>query len=162
MTEAIEFLPCQLEKIDAYLKVARSIAIGIGPGRVERVYHRAFEIYLTNLRSTFESEEQFTIKFHCPISRLDYIVANERLDLRTIDDDAPFIFELKAISKVDDACFIQLIHYMEHFSYTFGAVVNFGIKSWQFTVVYRAPNGTYHLYDPQTRAVTDAPRHKYI
>ena len=161
--EPVAFNKEEEAAIEFHLQTAREVANLVGVGRVERVYHNAINLVLSESGVSFESEEQYAIKYTSPRTQLVHVLANERVDIRTFGCAVPFILELKAVAKIDDGCYIQLIHYMVHFDYRFGAVINFGTKNWQMMVVHRsAADGKFYLYDPLTRAVLSAPRHSYF
>ena len=162
MAEETPSLPTQeKEAIAFYYGLARKVAQGIGPGRCERVYHNALSVLLTENKIPHESEEQFAIKFESPDTRLQYVVGNERLDVRTLGG-AGIILELKAVAKIDDAAVVQLVHYMNRAgSPPIGAVVNYGLKQFQFVAVFHRL-GQFYTYDPVTEIVLLAPRHTYL
>ena len=152
--------PQEKEIVSFYYCLAREVAKGVGPGRCERVYHNAISALLAEKKIPHESEEQFAIRFESPETKFQYVVGNERLDIRTFGD-AGIILELKAVAKIDDAAVVQLVHYMNRVgSPPIGAVVNYGLKQFQFLAVF-ARLDRYYTYDPVTEIVLLAPRHTY-
>ncbi len=105
----------------------------LGNGFPEVVYQRAFELELLQNGIAFQRELELDIyyKEHSqPIGtrRVDFLVENK------------VIVELKAIGKLEDGHYAQIINYLKAFKHEVGLLINFGEKSLTWKRVALSPS----------------------
>ena len=102
----------------------------LGNGFLEAVYHEALEKEFRNRNIPFESQKQFDIYYK-----------NEILDKKYIADMICYgkvIIELKAVDKLSDEHYSQVINYLKASKLILGILINFGSKSLEFKrVIYK-------------------------
>lgn len=102
----------------------------LGNGFLEAVYHESLEKEFRNRSIPFESQKQF-----------DIFYKNEMLDKKYIADMICYgkiIIELKAVDKLSDEHYSQVINYLKASKLILGILINFGSKSLEFKrVIYK-------------------------
>ena len=102
----------------------------LGNGFLEAVYHEALEKELRNRSIPFESQMQFDIYYK-----------NEILNKKYIADMICYgkiIIELKAVDKLSEEHYSQVINYLKASKLILGILINFGSKSLEFKrVIYK-------------------------
>jgi GxxExxY protein len=102
----------------------------LGNGFLEAVYHEALEKEFRNRNIPFESQKQFDIYYK-----------DEILDKKYIADMICYgniIIELKAVDKLSDEHYSQVINYLKASKLILGILINFGSKSPEFKrVIYK-------------------------
>jgi len=104
------------QQISQLVFIASDIYSSLGPGYNEVIYHRAFEVALRLSNVPYESEVITPVyyKAHC--------VGHGRVDIKLSN----IIIELKAINNLNNDAIIQTKNYMNHYSISYGLIVNFG------------------------------------
>jgi len=137
------------EKLGRLTGFCAEVGVGLGKGHVEAHYQQALCVELQEAGIRYVAEEVMPILYKGrPLGG----TCNARLDVM-LHSFLPFIFELKAVSKICPEHHWQLVRYMIHKGIPYGAVVNFsqsdrGPLEIQFIVNNR---GSYWLYDPSTQ-----------
>jgi GxxExxY protein len=132
-------------KMNRLSSLCLEVASNLGKGQVEGVYQQAlgFELQDAGIKHTFEETIPILYKGRavggCHSLRIDVILLSY----------LPFIFELKAISKITSFNHWQLVRYMTYKKINLGAVVNFnqserGPLEIHFVVYHE---GNHYLYD---------------
>jgi GxxExxY protein len=140
------------EKLAKLTDLCVQVASGLGKGYVEGVYQQALGVELQEAGIRYMSEEPMPITYKgLPLGGGHSI----RLDVMLLNY-LPFIYELKAVSKICPEHHWQVVRYMTYKDVSYGAVVNFsqsdrGSLEIQFVVKH---NGTHWLYDPVTERGT--------
>ena len=102
----------------------------LGNGFLEAVYHEALEKEFRNRNIPFESQMQFDIYYK-----------GEILDKKYIADVICYgkiIIELKAVDKLSEEHYSQVINYLKASKLILGILINFGSKSLEFKrVIYK-------------------------
>ena len=133
------------EKLTKLAGLCAEVGAGLGKGHVEAHYQQALCVELQEAGIRYVAEEVMPIIYKGrPLGG----TCNARLDVM-LHNYLPFIFELKAVSKICPEHHWQLVRYMAHKGTPYGAVVNFsqsdkGPLEIQFVVLY---GGTHWLYD---------------
>ena len=100
------------QAIGAALAVHREL----GPGFLEGVYHAAMQVSLTHRSVPFESQVPVNINFEgefVGLARIDLIVGHS------------LVLELKAVEKLHEVHFAQLMSYLRATSIRVGLLLNF-------------------------------------
>jgi GxxExxY protein len=145
----IELPPGDMEKLVKLAGLCAEVGGGLGKGHVEAHYQQALCVELQEAGIRYVAEEVMPIIYK---GRALGGTCNARLDIM-LHNFLPFIFELKAVSKICSEHHWQLVRYMAHKGTPYGAVVNFsqsdkGPLEIQFIALYR---GSHWLYDPATQ-----------
>ena len=104
-------------------RIAEDIWQSLGPGYSESVYHSAFEVALRRQGWYYETERIV------PVYYRHQNVGHVRADL-IIDRTA--VIELKAISRLNEVCRIQIRNYMKLLGLRRGYLINFPDRVGQF------------------------------
>ena len=140
------------EKLGKLTDLCVQVASGLGKGYVEGIYQQALCVELQEAGIRYMSEEPMPITYKgLPLGGGHSI----RLDIALLSY-LPFIYELKAVSKICPEHHWQVVRYMSYKDVPYGAVVNFnqserGPLEVQFVVKH---NGSHWLYDPVTERGT--------
>ena len=139
--------PCVKEKLIILADICKEVACTLKKGRVEVVYQAAVCQELQMRHIPFVSEETIQILYKgkfVGIERIDVCVDSSFLG------SSGFVYEFKATSTdIKPENVWQVISYLNHKGYDYGAVVNFtqnvkGSLEIQFVV---RKNGIWHLVD---------------
>ena|SRR5688500_7099781 len=95
----------------------------IGCGFLEKVYHRALEIELSNRKIPFATERDMNIYYK------NHKVGGRRVDLFVYNHIS---VELKAVSLLDNTDLAQAINYLQAFKIDIGLIINFGARKLEF------------------------------
>jgi len=88
----------------------------LGPGFLEKTYHRAVEVELAHQGVHFESEKEIKLRYrdkHIGIDRLDLVVENE------------LVVELKTVDELHKKHYAQVRSYLKAAKKPVGLLVNF-------------------------------------
>ena len=136
------------EKLNKLTGYCVEVATGLGKGHVEGTYQEALCFELQEACISYTSEEPMPIYYRGrPLGgghtmRLDVVLRNF----------LPFIYELKAVSKICPEHHWQLVRYMTYKRYEYGAVVNFNQSDkgpLEIQLIVANESGHW-LYDPVT------------
>jgi GxxExxY protein len=133
------------DKLKRLVALCVEVGAGLGKGHVEAHYQQALCVELQEAGIRYVSEEVMPILYKGrPLGG----TCNSRLDVM-LHSFLPFIYELKAVSKICPEHHWQLVRYMAHKAVPYGAVVNFsqserGPLEVQFIVL---DGGKHWLYD---------------
>ena len=133
------------EKLSKLADLCAEVGVGLGKGHVEAHYQQALCVELQDAGIRYVAEEVMPILYKGrPLGG----TCNARLDVM-LHSFLPFIYELKAVSKICPEHHWQLVRYMTHKGMPYGAVVNFsqsdkGPLEIQFIV---KDGGSHWLYD---------------
>ena len=121
------------ELSDLIIKVAIDVQIELGAGFLEKVYENAMAIRFNETDIHFEQQKKIQVSYH------KHIVGEFYADL-VIDDK--IIIELKAVEKLHNNHFAQLLNYLKASQYEVGYVINFGEKPLKFKRLIMRNNKT--------------------
>ena len=136
--------PCVKEKLLLLAEICKEVAAGLKKGRVECVYQAAVCQELQMRYIPFTAEETI------PIMYKEKFVGIERIDVCIGSVFLDFLYEFKATgSEIKPENLWQVISYLNHKGYNYGAVVNFnqsvkGSLEIQFVV---RKEGVWYLTD---------------
>ena len=136
--------PCVKEKLVILADICKEVARTLKKGRVEVVYQAAVCQELQLRHIPFVSEETIQILYK------GKFVGIERIDVSIGESFLPFVYEFKATSTdIKPENLWQVISYLNHKGYNYGAVVNFtqnvkGCLEIQFVI---RKEGVWHLVD---------------
>ena len=102
---------------------AMRVHSALGNGFQEVIYQRALEIEFKELKLNYERELEKNLYYkekYIGTRRVDFLVNNE------------ILIELKAITKVEDVHYAQIINYLEAYKLPIGLLINFGTKKLEF------------------------------
>ena len=111
------------ELSDLIIKVAIDVQRELGAGFLERVYENAMAIRFKETGIHYEQQKKIEVHYH------RQLVGEFYADL-VIDDK--IIIELKAVEKLLNNHFAQLLNYLKASKYEIGYVINFGERPLQF------------------------------
>lgn len=111
------------ELSDLIIKVAIDVQRELGAGFLEKVYENAMGVRFKETGIHYEQQKKIKVSYH------KYIVGEFYADL-VIDDK--IIIELKAVEKLHNNHFAQLLNYLKASKYEVGYVINFGKIPLQF------------------------------
>jgi GxxExxY protein len=150
-------LPTEIrEKLTKLAALCAEVGGGLGKGHVEAHYQQALCVELQEAGIRYVAEEVMPILYKGrPLGG----TCNARLDVM-LHSFLPFIFELKAVSKICPEHHWQLVRYMAHKGMPYGAVVNFsqsdkGPLEIQFVVHDRGAHLLYDLVTQTGRPLVD-------
>ena len=143
--------PCVKEKLLILADICKEVASTLKKGRVEVVYQAAVCQELQMRHIPFTAEETIQILYK------GKFVGIERIDVCIDPSFLPFIYEFKATSTdIKPENLWQVISYLNHKGYNYGAVVNFtqnvkGCLEIQFVVRFpkEGREGVWYLVDPE-------------
>ncbi len=95
----------------------------LGNGFQEVIYQRALAYEMKQAGINFVREQEIPIKYK------DKYVGTRRADFIV---EEKILVELKAICKIEDVHFAQIINYLEAYKIEVGLLINFGAKSLEF------------------------------
>ncbi len=102
---------------------AMSVHSYLGNGFQEVIYQRCLAIELTRVGLEFMREVEMPIFYH------EKSVGTRRADF-VVEDKV--LVELKAITKVEEVHWAQIINYLRAYKMEVGLLINFGAKSLEF------------------------------
>lgn len=102
---------------------AMTVHKALGNGFQEVIYQRALEIEMLQIGISFNRE------FEMPIFYRDQLIGTRRVDFLV---EGIISVELKAITKLEDVHFAQVINYLEAYNLEIGLLINFGETSLNF------------------------------
>ena len=150
-------LPLEVrEKLSRLAALCGEVGAGLGKGHVEAHYQQALCVELQEAGIRYVAEEVMPIVYKGrPLGG----TCNARLDV-LLHSFLPFIYELKAVSKICPEHHWQLVRYMAHKGIPYGAVVNFsqsdkGPLELQFVVHDRGAHWLYDMATQTGRALVD-------
>jgi GxxExxY protein len=148
-TVAIDLPADVREKLAKLAGLCAEVGAGLGKGHVEAHYQQALCVELQEAGIRYVAEEVMPILYKGrPLGG----TCNARLDVM-LHSYLPFIYELKAVSKICPEHHWQVVRYMTHKDVPYGAVVNFsqsdsGPLEIQFVV---KQEGVHWLYEPASQ-----------
>lgn len=159
--EETEAVPLELsaeirEKLSRLADLCVEVGAGLGKGHVEAHYQQALCVELQEAGIRYVAEEVMPILYKGrPLGG----TCNARLDVM-LHSFLPFIYELKAVSKICPEHHWQLVRYMTHKDMPYGAVVNFsqsdkGPLEIQFIVKDKGSHWLYDLASQKGRPLVD-------
>jgi GxxExxY protein len=95
----------------------------LGSGFPEVIYQRCLGIELANINLLFATEQSREIFY------LGNCVGSRRLDLLV---EGKVLVELKAVTEVEPAFYVQVVNYLRVFELEVGLLLNFGKSSLEF------------------------------
>jgi len=102
---------------------AMSVHSYLGNGFQEVIYQRCLAIEIARVGLEFKREVEMPIFYH------DKVVGTRRADF-VVEDKV--LVELKAITKVEEVHWAQILNYLRAYKMEVGLLINFGAKSLEF------------------------------
>ena len=112
------------EEVFDIIGAAIEVHKGLGHGFLEAVYQEAFEIELNKKAIIYEKEKRLSITYR-----------GNKLNKYYIADFVCFdkiIVEIKAINKLSNDNYAQVLNYLKVTGYKVGVLLNFGSKSLEY------------------------------
>ena len=111
---------------DTYAIIGAAMAVHseLGNGFLERVYHEALAIELTEREIPFEQEKSIEVKYKGQLLKCGY-----NADFICYEN---VIVEMKALDALSDAHRAQTINYLKATSITRALLINFGAKRLEY------------------------------